>query len=120
MKSNTTKKQAAEKVSEAVEKVNEVKDTVTEAVKGTVKKAVAETSAHIPTTKKSSSQSIKEYHFVEFGDKKLSIADISDSIKKTWKKSNGTEIKSLSIYIKPEESKAYYVINEFENGSLDI
>ena len=116
MKANTTKKQAAEKVSEAAEKVKEVKDTVKE----TAKEAVDKTSANITASKKSSSQSIKEYCFVEFGDKKLSVADISDSIKKTWKISNSTEIKSLSIYIKPEESKAYYVINEYENGSLDI
>jgi len=116
MKANTTKKQAAEKLSEAAEKVKEVKDTVKE----TVKEAVAETSAHITASKRSSSQSIKEHCFIEFGDKKLSVADISDTIKKAWKKSNGTDIKSLSIYIKPEELKAYYVINEFENGSLDI
>ena len=29
-------------------------------------------------------------------------------------------IKSLSLYVKPEEKKAYYVVNEKATGSIDL
>ena len=31
-----------------------------------------------------------------------------------------SSVKKLVIYLKPEEGKAYYVINEAENGSIDL
>lgn len=29
-------------------------------------------------------------------------------------------VKKLAVYLKPEEGKAYYVINDSENGSIDL
>ena len=29
-------------------------------------------------------------------------------------------VKKLAVYLKPEEGKAYYVINDSENGSVDL
>lgn len=29
-------------------------------------------------------------------------------------------VKKLTLYLKPEEGKAYYVVNEKENGSFDL
>ena len=31
-----------------------------------------------------------------------------------------SSIKSLSLYVKPEERKAYYVVNEKTTGSIDL
>lgn len=31
-----------------------------------------------------------------------------------------SSVKKLVIYLKPEEGKAYYVINDSENGSIDL
>ena len=31
-----------------------------------------------------------------------------------------SSVKKLVIYLKPEEGKAYYVINDTENGSVDL
>ena len=39
---------------------------------------------------------------------------------KAWTKSGGKvgDIKSVDLYIKPEESAVYYVINKTETGSV--
>ena len=29
-------------------------------------------------------------------------------------------IKKLTVYLKPDEGKAYYVVNDAENGSIDL
>ena len=46
--------------------------------------------------------------------------DIIASVKKAWTKSGGKvgDIKSVDLYIKPEESAVYYVINKTETGSV--
>ena len=55
---------------------------------------------------------------VQFGGKETSYGDIVGQIKEMWK-SRGkreTSLKALNIYVKPEESTAYYVINAGTKG----
>ena len=40
--------------------------------------------------------------------------DVSDVLKKA------EELKSLKVYVKPEEFTAYYVINDDVTGSIDL
>ena len=51
---------------------------------------------------------------IQFGGKDLKIEEIEAAVKKAWMDETGkkeTEIEKLEIYIKPEESAAYYVVN---------
>lgn len=52
----------------------------------------------------------------------VSEADILNQIKEKWVADGNfvKDIKSVIMYVKPEERKVYYVINEDINGDLDI
>lgn len=58
---------------------------------------------------------------LQFGEHEVSMAAISEKVKQSYKNSgNEAEIKDIKIYVKPEDQKAYYVINgEFE-GNVEL
>ena len=58
---------------------------------------------------------------LQFGDLEVAAADISEKAKQDYKNSeNDAELKDIRIYVKPEDNKAYYVVNgEFE-GNVDL
>lgn len=49
-------------------------------------------------------------------------ADIKAAVKEAWVAQGNKvkEIDTLDIYVKPEEKKAYYVVNGSVNGSIDL
>lgn len=58
--------------------------------------------------------------FIQFGGKEISHKDVLARIRETYKNSGATDIiTSLKAYVKPEESKIYYVINKDITGSID-
>ena len=60
--------------------------------------------------------------FLQYAGTEISAPAIMDQVKALWIADGHDEasINSLSIYIKPEESAAYYVINETETGKIDF
>lgn len=58
---------------------------------------------------------------IQFGENEVAVAAISEKVKDSYKECGGeAEMKDIKIYVKPEDNKAYYVINgEFE-GSVDL
>lgn len=118
------KEAAAEKITETVEKI-------TETVKATKEKAAAkapkapkapkepkepkEPKTTAKTTR-TASKSAKENCFIEFDGKQINISDIMAQAKSLY----SGEIKTVSAYVKPEDSKVYYVINDVEHGAFDI
>ena len=57
---------------------------------------------------------------LQFGEGEVSISDISAKVKEDYRQAgNEGEIKDIKIYIKPEDNKAYYVINTVE-GNVDL
>ena len=54
---------------------------------------------------------------LQFGDKALNEEQLVSMAKKAYGKK---DIKNLDIYVKPEEGKAYYVVNNDITGSFDI
>lgn len=59
---------------------------------------------------------------VEFQGKKVSDKILIDKVKETWKEAGNKvkDVKTIDIYLKPDESMCYYVINEKENGSFPV
>ena len=50
--------------------------------------------------------------FVEYGEKQLSTEDLAARAKEAYLGANPlAEIKTLELYVKPEEGAAYYVVN---------
>lgn len=57
---------------------------------------------------------------VQYQDAEFDVRGIKASVLSDFSKNNDTEIKDLAIYIKPEDKKAYYVVNGTISGDIDI
>ncbi|MGN0351369.1 MAG: DUF6465 family protein [Roseburia sp.] len=118
----------------AVEKTTGVKvenvkiANVTEAAKNVVaeKKEVvkekAKTAAKKATTKKDEKESLKPEVFIQFQGQEAVVEEV---IKKATDEyvaagHRATSIKSLQVYLKPEDNAAYYVINQKAAGKVDL
>lgn len=107
-KKEETKKTAAKKP--AVRKAPAAKKTT--AKKETVKKA--------PAAKKTD---VKETVHVQFADKSYTAEDLVKIAKDVWKydlHQKAGDFKSVELYVKPEESVVYYVINGEVQGNFGI
>ena len=96
----TTKKAAAEKE--------------TTAKKTTKKAATEKTAAEKKTTTRRKKVVVNTEVFVQFMGKEVYTAELVENIKLAWAAENERtveEITDLKIYVKPEENKAYYVVN---------
>ena len=60
--------------------------------------------------------------FVEYNGKQVEEKELIASVKKVWVEAGNKvgDIKTLELYIKPEEATVYYVINETEKGSIEF
>ena len=54
---------------------------------------------------------------LQFADKAIGEEQLVSLAKKAYGKK---DIKNLDIYVKPEENKAYYVVNNDVTGSFDL
>lgn len=66
--------------------------------------------------------SMKTSFYVEYYEKQVNEADLIKEAKAIWANSGkkAADLKTLSIYVKPEENMAYYVFNDDETGSFEI
>lgn len=61
--------------------------------------------------------------YLQYLGKEFSTKDILVKAKDTWMKESGKgpeDIKSINIYLKPEEFAAYYVINDDATGKIEL
>ena len=105
----------AEEVKAVETKTEETKTEETKKVapakKEPVKRATRKKAA---TTKKAAVKTVTKRVNIQFAGKDLKIEEIEAAVRKAWMDETGknvTEIEKLEIYIKPEESAAYYVVN---------
>lgn len=110
---------AAETVKEAVETVKETVETVkAEPVKEPVKKPAVRR-----TAKKAAEKTVNTEVFVQFSGKEVYAKDVVETVKKLWAEEMGRkaeELNDLKVYIKPEENRAYYVINGDVTGYIEL
>ncbi len=117
-------KSAADNKAEVEEKVP-VENKVAEPKKTEVKAAEVKTSAAkaakpAAAKKTAAKKEIKVKTVVEYYGKQVDEKDIIADVKKAWTKSGKRvgDIKSIELYIKPEEAAVYYVINKTETGAV--
>ena len=114
-KTETTKTAAVQKTVKA-EPVKEAAKAPA-AEKPAAKKPAAKKTA---AKKTSAKKDIKVKAIVEYYGKQVEEKEIIASVKKAWTKSGRKvgEIKSIDLYIKPEEGAVYYVINGVDTGAV--
>ena len=123
MKTSTTEKAAANITEEKQEVKTEVKTEVKAETKPEVKeetKASVEKKAPAKKApaKKTAKKDIKVKAVVEYYGKQVEEKDMIAAVKKAWTKSGRkvADIKTIDLYIKPEEGAVYYVINGIDTG----
>ncbi|MCH5264676.1 MAG: hypothetical protein J1F02_02170 [Lachnospiraceae bacterium] len=117
-KAETKKETAAEK--KPAEKKTTTKNTT--AKKTTTRKSAAKkTTTRKTTTRKTTAKKKDTMEvFVQYKGNETSQSEIMKKVNAAWEAEGKklTAIKRVKLYIKPEDGKAYYVINEgLKNGS---
>ena len=77
----------------------------------------------MPETKKEvKTVQIEKKVFLQFGGKEAAIDDIEAKIKEDYElvKNDIDPPEEINIYLKPEDGKAYYVINQDYAGDVDL
>ena len=120
MKTSTTEKAAANITEEKQEVKTEVKaetkPEVKEETKASVEKKAPAKKA--PAKKTTAKKDIKVKAVVEYYGKQVEEKDMIAAVMKAWTKSGRkvADIKTIDLYIKPEEGAVYYVINGIDTG----
>ena len=123
-----TVKEVAEKVAaDAKEAAAETKKAVKKAADTTAKKATAAkktaktTAAKAKTTAKKAVED-KAVVYVQYGDKEVVAKDVLEAAKADFKANPETKgtVRSIKVYIKPEDNAAYYVVNDKFEGKIDL
>ncbi|MBO6242633.1 MAG: hypothetical protein J6O61_17675 [Butyrivibrio sp.] len=117
-KKETTKKTVAKKAAAAKK---------TEAKKDTVKKAAPAKNTQVkkPDTKKAAAkdEEVKVSIELQYSYKHVPYEEIIQNSKNNYQYEMGgnvDEIKKLSIYVKPDEDAAYYVVNDKVQGRIGL
>lgn len=103
---------AVTKTAEPAEKKTAAKKPATKEVTTTTKKTIKKADVAVTAT-----------YILQFGGKEVVASNILETVKKVWvEKFQGKleEIKTIEIYIKPEENRAYFVINGLSNGGYFV
>ena len=113
-KLNAMKAKAAPAVEKVVEKT-------APAVEKAAEKVVEETKEAAKKVRKAApKKEMKTTLIVEHQGKQVEDKDMIAAVKKAWTKSGRKigDIKTMTLYVKPEEAAVYYVINTTETGSV--
>ena len=119
-KKETKVTKAAEKTTKAAAKPAEKVVEKAEVKKAEPKKAAAKKAApakKAPAKKAAAKKpaEAKVDFFVEFGGVQVSVEKVVADVKATY----GKDAKEIAVYLKPEESKAYFVADG-ESGEMDV
>ena len=125
MKTSTTEKAAASIAEEKQEVKTEVKPEAKAEGKAETKpevkeEAKASVEKKAPAKKTTAKKDIKVKAVVEYYGKQVEEKDMIAAVKKAWTKSGRkiADIKTIDLYIKPEEGAVYYVINGIDTGAV--
>lgn len=88
------------------------------------KPAAKKTTEKKPAAKKTSAKSeVKTEMFLQFDGKEFTEKEIFQKVKEVWTKvlkNKVGDMKDVKIYLKPEESAAYYVVNDDTSGKIEL
>ena len=119
----------AKKTTKATVKKPVAKAAETAAKKTTAKTAAAKTTAAKKTTTKTAAArtkkaaAVKENISIQFAGREYTTEQLVKIAKDVWEfdlAKDPADFKEVQLYVKPEEAKAYYVINGTETGSFGI
>ena len=115
-KKEPVKKEAAK----TTVKKTTTRKTTKKAAEKPAEKAAAEKKT---TTRRTTKKEVTAEVYVQFMGREVYAKDVLENVKKIWTEEMGKkekDLKDVKIYIKPEEYKAYYVINGDVTGAIGL
>ena len=103
----------AKKATKAIVEANIEKETVTTPVEDIVVEN---------PVKKASVKKTQEL-YIQYAGKEVTEKEIMDRVKEIWTKELGNKVKDMitvKVYVKLEDSAAYYVINDEVTGRIEL
>ncbi|MCR5178399.1 MAG: DUF6465 family protein [Lachnospiraceae bacterium] len=85
-----------------------------------------ETAAKAPAARKAkvvNTSAVKASVVLQYSDKSVTYDELTERVKQIWTKDLGkkiVDIDTLDLYIKPEENKVYFVVNNEPVGDFDL
>ena len=98
----------------------EAKKTTKTTEEAAVKKTAAKKTT---TTRTRKAAAVKESVSIQFAGKDYTTEQLVKIAKDVWEfdlRKDPADFKEVQLFVKPEEAKAYYVINGSESGSFEI
>lgn len=111
-----TEKPAAKTAAKPAAKKTASKTGAKKPAAKTAAKKTTKTAATKPAVKKAAVETVK----VQFAGNEYDAAAIVEAVKAAYKAQSKAAIKSLEVYIKPEDGAAYYVVNDKVSGKVDL
>ena len=56
---------------------------------------------------------------LQYGGREINVDDIREAVRKDWEAEHGSSAKSVDLYLKIEDNRCYYVIDE-TSGSVEM
>ena len=111
------------KAKPVIDDVMEMAEPATREVRKRGKKA-AEKAMNVggDIAKEAAKRVVRSEMFLQFGDYELRMEDVESKAREDYvsKGHKASGIKSMQIYIKPEDHAAYYVVNHETTGRIDF
>ena len=75
-----------------------------------------------PAAKRTTKKAVKTTFVVQAANKEVSMEEAITRVKEAWVATgnNEADIKEIAVYVKPEESAIYYVVNGDVTGRVDF
>lgn len=100
-----------------VTKAEEIKETITKKV------SEAKHTKKASPAKKSEESDAKVSIVLQYGDKNVAYDDLVQNAKNKFQydmNGNAEAVKEISLYVKPEENKVYFVMDNDVSGDYDL
>lgn len=104
-------------------KKTEVKEEKAPAKKAAAsKKAAPKAAAKTAKTVKAAKETVSPNVYVQFAGKEVKTEELVEQVKAVWTSEGhrASAIKSLEVYVKPDDMAAYYVINSKVTGKIEL
>ena len=118
-KAKTATKKTAAKAKTATKKTAAKAKTAAKTTAAKAKTTAKTTAAKAKTAAKKAVEN-KQAVYVQYGDKEVAALDVLEAVKADFKANNKGAVKTVKVYIKPEDNAAYYVVNDKVEGKVDL
>lgn len=114
----TTAKEVLTKAETAVKATAAKAETAAKTTAAKAETAAKKATAKKPTAKKTAAKKAPVVNAVlQFNGKEVSVDALAEQAKASW---TGSEVKEMNLYIKPEDSRVYVVINGEVAESIEL